>query len=222
MTDWDNVSTWVGAHVVALAVVAAPVLMAEATGSTSTIDDWVRIYVAGAFGGLVLELITSRGQIEIPGPAKPTSSEDEAADPRRALLPQFDLGVFARLFLGGMAAVVALMLVAAASDKETAQALKDAAASDASIGWAIATGAASAAVWTTLQRLATARIEALLSVQGATRDGTTALREELDTLRATRNLAEDTGQGAAIERMSGGLAVLERQLNAAATRRGRR
>lgn len=214
MADWDNIGTWAGAHVVALAVVAAPVLLAEATGPDSTIDDWVRIYVAGAFGGLVLELITSRGQIEIPGPAKPTSTEDEAADPRRALLPQFDLGVFARLFLGGMAAVVALMLVAAAGD----EALTDTAAADLSIGWAIATGAASAAVWTTLQRLAAARVETLLGAQRTTGDGLAALREDLETARTTVAATEDTGQ-AAIERMSGGLAVLERQLEAAAARR---
>ena len=153
-----------GSVLLALGAAAAPVVGAALDGGT--LSSWTRIYVAGAAGGLVLELLMSRGQIELPGLA--LRGEASADDPRRPLLTQVDLGVLARLVLGGLAAVVVVMIGAASGAEEPAEALERAAQSDLAVAWAIAIGSSSIAVWKAIQRIVQARLDALETALSST------------------------------------------------------
>jgi len=124
------------------------------------VNDWASIYVAGAVGGLALEMLLGRGRLELPGPSAPDADE-VADDNRRPFGPIIDLGFLARVSSSGIA-VVALLLVYYALVGEADSASEfDALASDpATFGWAVFLGASSPAIWTMAQRLVAARITA--------------------------------------------------------------
>src|SRR3954454_16088134 len=66
--------------------------------------------VFGGIGGVVAELLSLRGHIEIPHRVKPrsrTARPSHLADPRN----EIDLGIFARVMLGAAAALALLALV---------------------------------------------------------------------------------------------------------------
>lgn len=186
MQDLGRAAALMGSVLLALALAAAPVAAAGVLGGT--LDDWIPVYLAGAIGGLVLELIASRGQVELPGPAGP--GDDDANDPRRPLLPQIDLGVLARFILGGLAAVVVLMIGSAAGADDSADALERAASADLSIAWAIAIGSASAAVWQAIGRMVQARLDAIAGIL----DGAdAALAKAQQQAQELGNQAQETG-----------------------------
>jgi hypothetical protein len=173
---------WVVSGLLAAFLAFAPIGLAWLTHGS--IEHWVPVYVAGALGGLVLELIGSRGQIEIPGPAKPTSKGAESRDERRPLLPQIDLGVCARLISGGLAAVAVVMLGAAVfgdAGLTVEQALTKAAHSDQSIAWALVVGASSSAAWQTLKAMAQKRFDVLAAT----------LASAYEALGDTQSLVDD-------------------------------
>jgi hypothetical protein len=77
---------------------------------------WITLGVAAAFGGLggvVAELISLRGHVELPHRVRRSagSRRSRLADPRY----EIDLGIFARLLLGAAAAVALLSLYAPTS-----------------------------------------------------------------------------------------------------------
>lgn len=122
------------------------------------VNDWASIYVAGAVGGLALEMLLGRGRLELPGPSAPDA--DEAIDDnRRPFGPLVDLGFLARVSSSGIA-VVALLLVyyALVGEADTAAEFDALASDPATFGWAVFLGASSPAIWTMAQRLVAARI----------------------------------------------------------------
>jgi hypothetical protein len=124
------------------------------------VNDWASIYVAGAVGGLALEMLLGRGRLELPAPSEPTVDEDEK-DSRRPFGPIMDLGFLARVSSSGIAAVALLLVYYALVGEANTAAEFDALASDpATFGWAVFLGASSPAIWTAAQRMVDARIAA--------------------------------------------------------------
>lgn len=145
------------------------------------VNDWASIYVAGAVGGLALEMLLGRGRLELPGPSAPDADE-AIEDSRRPFGPLVDLGFLARVSSSGIA-VVALLLVyyALVGEADTAAEFDALASDPATFGWAVFLGASSPAIWTMAQRLVAARITAAEATH-------TARLEHLNaTLKADEN-----------------------------------
>jgi hypothetical protein len=145
------------------------------------VNDWASIYVAGAVGGLALEMLLGRGRLELPGPSAPDADE-AIEDNRRPFGPLVDLGFLARVSSSGIA-VVALLLVyyALVGEADTAAEFDALASDPATFGWAVFLGASSPAIWTMAQRLVAARITAAEATH-------TARLEHLNaTLKADEN-----------------------------------
>jgi hypothetical protein len=192
-SDTGQAVAYVGCALLGFAVVAAPV--GAAALADGSLDDWIPIYLAGAFGGLLLELLNRKGQIEVPGPGVPLSG-DAAKDEAGSSGVQIDLGVCARLILGGLAAVVAIMLIAAAGSKDdTANALRDAAGANLSIGWAVAIGIASTAVWAALRKAAEQRVNAI-NVSADAENAGEAVDEAAEAVERARNRPASETQSA--------------------------
>lgn len=91
---------------------AGPDLAAIAQGLLSW-DLWATVLfsvIFGAVGGVVYELLVLQGNIELPH--KPTNLE--VSDEPLFAIPKYmyDLGIFARVFIGGFAAVAAIWVLA--------------------------------------------------------------------------------------------------------------
>lgn len=72
---------------------------------------WITLiltFVAGAIGGIVYELLILQGNIELPH--KPTKEEAEKY-PYAIVEYMYDLGIWARIIIGGLAAVAALLVL---------------------------------------------------------------------------------------------------------------
>ncbi|MGZ4689136.1 MAG: hypothetical protein ACXVKA_13405 [Acidimicrobiia bacterium] len=154
MPKWaGKTAAVVGAWVISVALAVIPWLVLRY--SPLKLQKWATIYVAGALGGLVLELLLSRGRVELPS-VSGTTKEDET-DERRPLGPQIDLGFLARVTSSGLAAV-AFLLVYNAMVQES-DALKE--TEPATFGWAVFIGASSPAIWAAAKQLVQARVGAL-------------------------------------------------------------
>jgi len=124
------------------------------------INDWASIYVAGAIGGLALEMLLGRGRLELPAPCTP-STDDQESDARRPLGPMVDVGFLSRVSSAGIAAVSLLLVYyALVGEAATPEQYNDLAADPATFGWAVFLGASSPAIWTAAQRMVEARIAA--------------------------------------------------------------
>jgi len=124
------------------------------------VNDWASIYVAGAIGGLALEMLLGRGRLELPSPSVP-SAEDQESDTRRPLGPMVDVGFLSRVSSAGIAAVSLLLVYyALVGEATTPEQYNDLAVDPATFGWAVFLGASSPAIWTAAQRMVEARIAA--------------------------------------------------------------
>lgn len=131
------------------------------------VNKWASIYIAGALGGLALELLLGRGRIELPSPSGATE-EEQKGDERRPLGPMIDLGFFARVSSSGIAAVALLLVYHALVDTTTTlEAFNRLAADPSTFGWAVFLGASSPAIWTASQRMVQARIDAVTAANKA-------------------------------------------------------
>jgi len=131
------------------------------------VNDWASIYVAGAVGGLALEILLGRGRLELPAPSAMSADETET-DQRRPFGPVVDLGFLARVASSGIAAVALLLVYyALVGDADTAQEFDALASDPATFGWAVFLGASSPAIWTAAQRMVDARIAAATAAHEA-------------------------------------------------------
>jgi hypothetical protein len=74
---------------------------------------WVALLVtlvAGAIGGIVYELLILQGNLELPH--KPTEEEVVEQYPYAVVKNLYDLGIWARVIIGALAAVAALLVLA--------------------------------------------------------------------------------------------------------------
>lgn len=159
---WGVAGVWL----LALLAFLAPPWLATAWG-TDALGSWVGAYFAGGFGGLVLELTASRGQLELPSTRgqQPDPSEDEAAQMGNPLGRQVDLGFFGRMMLGALAAFTVLLLAKFLSVGAESRDFAESATSVATLAWAVAIGFTSPAAWAAIKRLAESRYKSALSVQ---------------------------------------------------------
>lgn len=190
LDDLGLALSYVGSVLMGVGLGAAPAITAAIAGGS--LRDWIPVYLAGGAGGLVLELTTSRGQVELPGPGKP--ADDAGQDPRRPLLPQVDLGFLARFLLGGLAAVVVLMVGAGAGGDDTAEALAKAAKSDLSIAWAVAIGSASTAVWQAIAKMVQARLDTVASFWAGADGVLSEAQARLQTLKKGDQVPPESGE----------------------------
>ena len=85
------------------------------------VNIWLAILISligGALGGAVYELISLQGNIEIPHKFSPTEEGANTTDSPAAWgnpMSMYDLGVFARVFIGAMAALAVLVVITPAT-----------------------------------------------------------------------------------------------------------
>lgn len=157
-TGFKVASMYLVAWVLGAGLVAAPWVAIRYV--PIDINDWASIYVAGAIGGLALEMLLGRGRLELPAPCTP-SSDDQETDARRPLGPMVDVGFLSRVSSAGIAAVSLLLVYyALVGEAATPEQYNDLAADPATFGWAVFLGASSPAIWTAAQRMVEARIAA--------------------------------------------------------------
>jgi uncharacterized membrane protein YeaQ/YmgE (transglycosylase-associated protein family) len=87
-----------------------PIAVVEDLGSW---EFWVALLltlVAGAVGGVVYELLILQGNLELPH--KPTAEEVTEQYPYAIVKNLYDLGIWARIIIGALAAVAALLVLA--------------------------------------------------------------------------------------------------------------
>lgn len=114
--------------VIVLAFVLLPVAVSAQTTTTEGINSsdivtemskaafWLTLLVtlvAGAVGGVVYELLMLQGGIE--SPHKPTNEETAEKYPYAVIGFMFNLGIWARIIIGALAAVAALFVLSPAS-----------------------------------------------------------------------------------------------------------
>ncbi|HEY8547159.1 MAG TPA: hypothetical protein VIL36_18995 [Acidimicrobiales bacterium] len=165
------------------------------------VNDWASIYVAGAVGGLALELMLGRGRLELPGPSAPEPDEG-TDDGRRPFGPLMDLGFLARVASSGIAAVALLLVYyALVGEAETAAELDELASDPSTFGWAVFLGASSPAIWTLAQRLVSARIAAAEAIHTAKLESLHAaqMADENSVLSSVNSSLQSTITAAAAE-----------------------
>jgi hypothetical protein len=150
----------------AIGMFLIPPLLAATFGSDA-VSQWVGVYFAGAFGGLVLELTASRGQIELPSTRGPQSdpAKEEKVQLGNPLGRQVDLGFFSRMMLGGLAAFTVLLLAKFLSVGAKSDDFSTSAAAVSTLAWAVAIGFASPGAWAAVKRLAESRYKSALDVE---------------------------------------------------------
>jgi hypothetical protein len=157
----------------AILVAAAPAILASVS---SDVEEWIPVYVAGGLGGIVLELLLSRWQLELPSRSPAVASpgsadaeeegEEEDSEETEAIFgsptgSRLDLGFLGRFFTAGLAAVALLILSAVVLGDESLKQLQARAGSAVNIAWAVAIGASSPAVWRALRKIVEARVAAV-------------------------------------------------------------
>jgi hypothetical protein len=147
-----------------------------ATLAASFVDPWFWVtllatMIAGAAGGVAFELLTLQGNIELPHrPADDELTQDFPYARGRQL---YDLGIVARLLLGGIAAVAAMFVL---TPETTFQLLAS----------GIIAGMAATAVLRSLQD----RLVAALAVTEAAETREAAARQDAKVREATARFAE--------------------------------
>ena len=89
---------------------------ASVVGDLGSWEFWVALLVtlvAGAVGGVVYELLILQGNLELPH--KPTDEEISEQYPYAVVKNLYDLGIWARVIIGALAAVAALLVLAPSS-----------------------------------------------------------------------------------------------------------
>lgn len=133
--------------VLGVIALAGPFVLLE-TVAPSDVAPWSVAYVAGATGGLILELIRSRWMLELPSHvAKRARGADEFAPAG----PRIDIGFFGRLTTSAVAAPTFLIIVNALDNTDPAGGIGPFLAGVAdrpdTIAWAVLLGAVSPMVW---------------------------------------------------------------------------
>ena len=182
-----------GAWGLGLVAVAAPWLAIRHV--PVDVNKWSSIYIAGALGGLALEMLLGRGRVELPSPSTVTD-DDQKEDDRRPLGPVLDLGFLARLSSSGIAATALLLVYyALVESTDSIAAFNELAEAPSTFGWAVFLGASSPAIWTASQRMVKHRIDAVV----ATNETDLKLKKaELDKLVAQAELAADRLRDASV------------------------
>ena len=158
---WSHLAAWV----LAVAAAIAPWLAIRYV--PVEVNKWASIYVAGALGGLALELLLGRGRIELPGPSVATAQE-QMEDDRRPLGTLLDLGFLARVASSGLAATALLLVYHALIDQAATKAAFNAVAADPStFGWGIFLGGSSPAIWAASHQWVNSRITAVTAAHDA-------------------------------------------------------
>jgi len=119
-----------------------------------SITKWLPAYWAGAAGGLMLELIGGSWGVELPSMGK-KGPPDKRFKP---FGPWVDLGFFARMTQGALAAPVFLILVNSLLDGKSNEELMNIATNFDTLAWAVLIGMASPAVWKAGEALVAARM----------------------------------------------------------------
>ena len=173
--------------VVAIAIVPITLLLLDGLGMGEPVDSllmWVPVFWAGAIGGFVLELIKSRGTMELPS----TVPQTKAADPAKPddsgfgdpVGPRIDLGFLGRIATSALAAPVALILLNVPDDAaKVATTLAAVAPRVDTLSLAVAIGFAAPAVWAGLEAIVTARLKALQEKQA---NGASQIEQQADLL----------------------------------------
>jgi hypothetical protein len=156
----------IGVWILAILIVAAPPVMVLWFGSAS-LEKWIGVYLAGAFGGLVYELFGTRGQLELPSTRGPQhdADEKEVREFGNPLGVQVDLGFFGRMFVGALAAFTVLLLAKFLAAGARTEDFATSADAVATLAWAVAIGFTSPAAWGAIGKLAEARYKSALAVK---------------------------------------------------------
>jgi hypothetical protein len=130
------------------------------TLAPSDLEAWADIYVAGAIGGLALELIRNRWRFE--GPSDGQRPDEDAESSFAPYGPLTDVGFLGRMATGAIAAPVFLIIVNALDANEQQSAnlglyLTELAKRPDTYAWGVAVGFSSPAVWTIIEGFVKAR-----------------------------------------------------------------
>jgi hypothetical protein len=168
--------------------VLAPALLVDHLAGPD-LRAWEGVYAAGALGGLILELVQGKGRIELPG-LSPRNTDTK--DPRAPLGVQLDLGVFARIVSGAVAAPVFLIAYDKLVGNMNAKALASAGGALDTRALAVFVGFAAPAVWAAAGKLVDARLAVLTKNLAST-----ALKDTHQQLRAAADRATQPGAATA-------------------------
>jgi len=132
-----------------LAALGIPFVLLETVADTDTAA-WSRIYVGGAVGGLVLELLRGRWRLELPSRRRGVGRSPEQSFAPYG--PLTDIGFLGRMTTGAVAAPAFLAIVNAldATEQQAADMaayLASVAARPDTLAWAVLLGAVSPVVW---------------------------------------------------------------------------
>lgn len=153
----------------AVVVAALPAILAR---FSTELGEWTPAYLAGGFGGMVLELLLSRWQLELPSfsPAKSDpvqlqqDGQEEAEETDEIFASptgsRVDIGFFGRFFTAGLAAIALIILAEVVLADESLEGIQAEAGSTVTIAWALVIGSASPAVWRALRKVVEARVAA--------------------------------------------------------------
>ncbi len=88
---------------------------AQATDTVGGLAQWLAlliVFIGGSVGGVVFELLALQGRIELPHrPSADETKKDMTEEGNYAIARHMiDLGIFARVLIGGVAAVIALVV----------------------------------------------------------------------------------------------------------------
>jgi hypothetical protein len=133
-----------------LAALAGPYVLLETLGSKE-VSAWSDVYIAGAVGGLILELLRGRWRLELPSKGRGIGKGAEQSF--APFGPLTDIGFFGRMTTGAVAAPVFLAILNAldaseAQARDLSSYLATLAPRADTIAWGVLIGALSPAVWT--------------------------------------------------------------------------
>jgi hypothetical protein len=142
-----------------LAALGIPFVLLETVADDDTAT-WSRIYVGGAVGGLVLELLRGRWRLELPSRRRGVGRSPEQSFAPYG--PLTDIGFLGRMTTGAVAAPAFLAIVNAldATEQQAADMgayLASVAVRPDTLAWAVLLGAVSPVVWGLAESLVKAR-----------------------------------------------------------------
>lgn len=185
-----------------LLLLVVPWILLEAL-APSDLEKWADIYIAGAVGGLALELIRNRWRFESP------SAEQQPGEGAETSFAPFgpltDIGFLGRMATGAIAAPVFLIIVNGLDANEQQARdlgayLAELAKRPDTVAWGVAVGFTSPAVWTVVERFVKAR-----GAMADLRLDRERAEVELDKVKAEVELAKNQLQGQQNEQALGTL-----------------
>lgn len=149
---------WIWGFAVLLGVPVAVVLLQGTSEALRAVQQWLVVYAAGAIGGLAMELLKDRWEVELP-----SYVEDDEPGDRESPFYRFgarvDTGVLGRMATAGIAAPVFLIIVAATGEaRDSLQGLVAIGQRLDTIAWGVLVGVVSPTVWAAAEALVQIRI----------------------------------------------------------------